>query len=126
MEVDIPTRRRVSSPRSPADERPPTLVTASNRVIDMGTAPLGEVPAWEACGKVLAIERAGYWEFVVRWEASLKSVSVASLTTIVLSQILNTLLLTLSLVTLLARSNSLAANQYKQLAARIGIAGSRV
>ncbi|KAG9043420.1 hypothetical protein FS837_009653, partial [Tulasnella sp. UAMH 9824] len=25
---------------------------------------LGETPAWEACGKVIAVERADYWEFV--------------------------------------------------------------
>jgi hypothetical protein len=26
---------------------------------------LGETPAWEACGKVIVLERADFWEFVV-------------------------------------------------------------
>lgn len=104
IEVDIPTRRQESGSATHSQKESPVLVGGSSRVIDMGSVQLGEVPAWEACGKVLAIERAGYWEFVV----------------------INTLLLTLSLVVLLVRSNSLAAHQYKQLAARIGIAGGGV
>ncbi|KAG8853780.1 hypothetical protein FRB96_008035 [Tulasnella sp. 330] len=30
---------------------------------------LGETPAWEACGKVIVLERADYWEFLVSFRA---------------------------------------------------------
>jgi hypothetical protein len=30
-----------------------------------GEGQYGEVPAWEACGKVISVERRDYWEFVV-------------------------------------------------------------
>ncbi|KAJ9112567.1 hypothetical protein QFC19_000584 [Naganishia cerealis] len=59
----------------------------------------GEVPAWESCGKVVLIEREHYWRFVTY----------------------NILFLILSIVILLIRANKLAAIQYRQLAARIGI-----
>ncbi len=65
IEVDIPTRRQESGSATHSQKESPVLVGGSSRVIDMGSVQLGEVPAWEACGKVLAIERAGYWEFVV-------------------------------------------------------------
>ncbi|KAJ9107612.1 hypothetical protein QFC21_001071 [Naganishia friedmannii] len=59
----------------------------------------GEVPAWESCGKVILLERESYWRFVTY----------------------NILFLILSVVILLIRANKLAAIQYRQLAARIGI-----
>ncbi|KAJ9104084.1 hypothetical protein QFC20_004661 [Naganishia adeliensis] len=59
----------------------------------------GEVPAWESCGKVIAKETESYWRFVT----------------------FNTLILILSIVVLLIRANKLAAIQYRELAARIGI-----
>ena len=31
-----------------------------------GSQPAGEIPAWEACGKVVKKERQDFWEFVVR------------------------------------------------------------
>ncbi len=46
--------------------KPPTLVGGSSKSLDMASDGVGEVPAWEACGKVIADERAAYWEFVVR------------------------------------------------------------
>jgi hypothetical protein len=126
MEVDNPARRDADGAPNPA-KQPPTLVAGSSRVLDMGHSQLGEVPAWEACGKVIAIERAGYWEFVVSASAILPKPHAATLKRMHVKQIVNTLLLVLSLVILLVRSNSLAASQYRQLAARIGIAGgSRV
>ncbi|KAI5455360.1 hypothetical protein NCC49_000174 [Naganishia albida] len=62
----------------------------------------GEVPAWESCGKVVALERQSYWRFVTS----------------------NSLILILSIVVLLIRANKLAAIQYRELAARIGIVRS--
>ncbi|WWD21528.1 hypothetical protein CI109_106014 [Kwoniella shandongensis] len=61
----------------------------------------GEVPAWEACGKVIKKERQDYWEFVTA----------------------NLLFLIVALTILWARTSALATEQYRQLAARIGIPG---
>ncbi|ORY31028.1 hypothetical protein BCR39DRAFT_593552 [Naematelia encephala] len=61
--------------------------------------PKGEVPAWEACGKVIVTERRDFYEFVTA----------------------NLLFLIVALTILWARSSALAAAQYRQLAARIGI-----
>ncbi|WWC67979.1 uncharacterized protein I206_101898 [Kwoniella pini CBS 10737] len=60
---------------------------------------LGEVPAWEACGKVIKKERQDFWEFVTA----------------------NLLFLIVALTILWARTSALATEQYRQLAARIGI-----
>ncbi|WWC86873.1 uncharacterized protein L201_001752 [Kwoniella dendrophila CBS 6074] len=60
---------------------------------------LGEVPAWEACGKVIRKERQDFWEFVTA----------------------NLLFLIVALTILWARTSALATEQYRQLAARIGI-----
>ncbi|ODN79659.1 hypothetical protein L202_03597 [Cryptococcus amylolentus CBS 6039] len=59
----------------------------------------GEVPAWEACGKVVKKERQDFYEFVTT----------------------NVLFLVFALVILWGRTSALAAQQYRQLAARIGI-----
>ncbi|KAL7414972.1 hypothetical protein BDY24DRAFT_338590 [Mrakia frigida] len=61
-----------------------------------------EIPAWEACGKVITVERNDYWEFVTT----------------------NLLFFVLSMVILLLRSRKLAGLQYRMLAARIGLPGS--
>jgi hypothetical protein len=37
----------------------------------------GEVPAWEACGKAISLERRYYWEFVVRFLSAFLSVNIA-------------------------------------------------
>ncbi|KAK1921614.1 hypothetical protein DB88DRAFT_498582 [Papiliotrema laurentii] len=63
--------------------------------------PTGEVPAWESCGRVIRQEREDFWEFVTA----------------------NLLFLIVALTILWARSSALAAAQYRQLAARIGIPG---
>ncbi|KAG8970684.1 hypothetical protein FRC03_004066 [Tulasnella sp. 419] len=60
---------------------------------------LGETPAWEACGKVIAVERADFWEFLL----------------------CNLIFVSLSLFVVLARSKKLAAIQYRKLVARIGL-----
>ncbi|WWC59500.1 uncharacterized protein I303_102056 [Kwoniella dejecticola CBS 10117] len=60
---------------------------------------VGEVPAWEACGKVVRKERQDFWEFVTA----------------------NLLFLIVALTILWARTSALATEQYRQLAARIGI-----
>ncbi|RSH92223.1 hypothetical protein EHS25_008638 [Saitozyma podzolica] len=59
----------------------------------------GEVPAWEACGKVVRKEKQDFYEFVT----------------------CNLLFLIVALTILWARSSALATAQYRQLAARIGI-----
>ncbi|WVQ83268.1 hypothetical protein IAT38_005407 [Cryptococcus sp. DSM 104549] len=59
----------------------------------------GEVPAWEGCGKVVKKERQDFWEFVTA----------------------NLLFLIVALTVLWARTSALATEQYRQLAARIGI-----
>ncbi|OXB34896.1 hypothetical protein J007_05408 [Cryptococcus neoformans] len=61
----------------------------------------GEVPAWEACGKVVKKEAQDFYEFVTA----------------------NLLFLIVALSILWARTSALAAEQYRQLAARIGIPG---
>ncbi|KGB75152.1 hypothetical protein I307_04201 [Cryptococcus deuterogattii 99/473] len=61
----------------------------------------GEVPAWEACGKVVKKETQDFYEFVTA----------------------NLLFLIVALTILWARTSALAAEQYRQLAARIGIPG---
>jgi len=68
---------------------------------DYGRQPKGEVPAWEACGKVIKKERQDFWEFVTA----------------------NLLFLIVALTVLWARTSALASAQYRQLAARIGIPG---
>ncbi|WVQ98086.1 hypothetical protein IAU59_005208 [Kwoniella sp. CBS 9459] len=60
---------------------------------------VGEVPAWESCGKVIKTERQDFWEFVTA----------------------NLLFLIVALTILWARTSALATEQYRQLAARIGI-----
>ncbi|OCF45861.1 hypothetical protein I317_00349 [Kwoniella heveanensis CBS 569] len=60
---------------------------------------VGEVPAWESCGKVIKNERQNFWEFVTA----------------------NLLFLIVALTVLWARTSALATEQYRQLAARIGI-----
>ncbi|WVF69772.1 hypothetical protein IAT40_004551 [Kwoniella sp. CBS 6097] len=60
---------------------------------------VGEVPAWESCGKVIKTERQHFWEFVTA----------------------NLLFLIVALTILWARTSALATEQYRQLAARIGI-----
>ncbi|WRT64742.1 uncharacterized protein IL334_001676 [Kwoniella shivajii] len=64
-----------------------------------GNGQVGEVPAWEACGKVIRKERRDFWEFVTA----------------------NLLFLIVALTILWARTSALATEQYRQLAARIGI-----
>ncbi|EIW71227.1 hypothetical protein TREMEDRAFT_27464 [Tremella mesenterica DSM 1558] len=66
-----------------------------------GSQPAGEVPAWEACGKVVKKEQRDFWEFVTT----------------------NLLFLIVALTILWARTSALATAQYRQLAARIGIPG---
>ncbi|WVR04657.1 hypothetical protein IAU60_001668 [Kwoniella sp. DSM 27419] len=63
---------------------------------------VGEVPAWESCGKVIKKERQDFWEFVTA----------------------NLLFLIVAMTILWARTSALATAQYRQLAARIGIPGS--
>ncbi|WVN89406.1 uncharacterized protein L203_104629 [Cryptococcus depauperatus CBS 7841] len=65
------------------------------------TVEQGEIPAWEACGKVIKKERQDFYEFVTA----------------------NIFFLIFALAILWARTSALAAKQYKQLAARIGIPG---
>lgn len=77
----------------------------------------GEVPAWESCGKVIAKETESYWRFVVRFLGTASPQQML----IVFLQTFNTLILILSIVVLLIRANKLAAIQYRELAARIGI-----
>ncbi|KAG8985786.1 hypothetical protein FRB94_004578 [Tulasnella sp. JGI-2019a] len=60
---------------------------------------LGETPAWEACGKVIVLERADYWEFLM----------------------CNFLFASFSMFIVLYRSKQIAALQYRKLAARIGL-----
>ncbi|EJT99379.1 hypothetical protein DACRYDRAFT_110099 [Dacryopinax primogenitus] len=60
---------------------------------------LGETPAWEACGKVVSRELADFWEFVM----------------------FNLVLLAIAGAVYLLRSRKLAALQYRQLVARIGL-----
>jgi len=69
---------------------------------DEATYNLGETPAWEACGKVIVLERADYWEFVL----------------------CNVVFIAFSLFIVLYRSKQLAAVQYRKLAARIGFSSS--
>lgn len=77
----------------------------------------GEVPAWESCGKVVALERQSYWRFVVSILLFLDFPFFCSMCL----QTSNSLILILSIVVLLIRANKLAAIQYRELAARIGI-----
>lgn len=107
----------------------------------------GEIPAWESCGKVVALERAGYGEFVVSLHIRLpllvetNDIGHTCLTCklitspyLILSAFLcpadaqttNTLFLIVSLFILMLRANKLAAVQYRALAAKIGIGGSIV
>ena len=81
----------------------------------------GEVPAWEACGKVIEDEKRDYWEFIV---SILKSdhIKLIGVMTFLL-QIANLLFLIVALTILWARTSTLAQAQYRQLAARIGIPG---
>ncbi|KZT61736.1 hypothetical protein CALCODRAFT_490992 [Calocera cornea HHB12733] len=60
---------------------------------------VGETPAWEACGKVVSKELADYWEFVM----------------------CNLVFLAVAGTVYLVRSRKLAALQYRQLVARIGL-----
>ncbi|ORX33932.1 hypothetical protein BD324DRAFT_584132 [Kockovaella imperatae] len=69
---------------------------------DDGRQTSSEIPAWEACGKVIAQERRAFLEFVCA----------------------NLLLLMVALGILWARTSVLAKAQYRQLAARIGFPGS--
>lgn len=78
----------------------------------------GEVPAWESCGKVIAKETESYWRFVV---SSLSAPFPEHGLNVFFYQTFNTLILILSIVVLLIRANKLAASQYRELAARIGI-----
>jgi len=61
--------------------------------------PEGETPAWESCGRIVAQERADFFEFVA----------------------CNVLFAVVALVVLFARSKRLQALRARQLAARIGI-----
>ncbi|GLB39176.1 hypothetical protein LshimejAT787_0603380 [Lyophyllum shimeji] len=61
--------------------------------------PEGETPAWESCGRIVAQERADFYEFLA----------------------CNTLFAIIALLVLFARSKRLHAMQARQLAARIGI-----
>jgi len=61
--------------------------------------PQGEIPAWESCGRIVAQERADFWEFVAC------IIFFAAI----------------SLFILFARSRRLQALQARRLAARIGI-----
>ncbi|KDQ10243.1 hypothetical protein BOTBODRAFT_36355 [Botryobasidium botryosum FD-172 SS1] len=60
---------------------------------------LGETPAWESCGRVIAVERADFWEFVM----------------------CNVIFAGISLFILFIRGQRLAMQQYRRLAARIGL-----
>ncbi|WOO80527.1 uncharacterized protein LOC62_03G004054 [Vanrija pseudolonga] len=62
-----------------------------------------ELPAWEACGKVIKKEQRSFYEFVTA----------------------NLLLLIVCLTIYGVRTSTLAAQQYRQLAARIGIPSGR-
>lgn len=86
-------------PLTPENER--TLEEAARLALAGKPVPhsLGETPAWEACGKVIAVERADYWEFVL----------------------CNAFFASFSLFVVLARGKQLAALQYRRLAARIGL-----
>ncbi|KAL7420034.1 hypothetical protein Q5752_004999 [Cryptotrichosporon argae] len=64
--------------------------------------PPGEVPAWEACGKVVKAEERAFYEFVTA----------------------NVLFLVVALAIYGIRTSTLATAQYRQLAARIGISGA--
>ncbi|EJT45285.1 hypothetical protein A1Q1_06354 [Trichosporon asahii var. asahii CBS 2479] len=66
--------------------------------------PPGEVPAWESCGKVVKLEQREFYEFVTA----------------------NLLFLIVCLVIYWVRTSTLATQQYRQLAARIGIRGGMV
>ncbi|CED84817.1 hypothetical protein [Phaffia rhodozyma] len=61
-----------------------------------------EIPAWEACGRVVSKERTDYWEFVT----------------------VNMLFFVLATTLMLLRGRKLATLQYRMLAARIGIPGT--
>lgn len=86
-------------PLTPENER--ALEEAARLALSGKPVPhsLGETPAWEACGKVIAVERADYWEFVL----------------------CNAFFASFSLFVVLARGKQLAALQYRRLAARIGL-----
>lgn len=89
----------------------------------------GEIPAWESCGKVVALERANYGQFVV--SLSCYAIHHAldesdSMLLIDFHQTTNTLFLIVSMFVLMLRANKLAAVQYRALAAKIGIGGSVV
>jgi hypothetical protein len=102
-----------------------------------------EVPAWEACGKVVKKEQRNFYEFVVsmsgvwslgplrpasiahRKRQGISAVSAFAFLDLSLyladSQTTNILLLVICLVIYGVRTSELATQQYRQLAARIGI-----
>jgi hypothetical protein len=55
-------------------ENAPHVIGIGNQEGKMDVAGKGgEIPAWESCGKVVALERAGYGEFVVSLHISSSS-----------------------------------------------------
>ncbi|GMK53871.1 hypothetical protein CspeluHIS016_0104570 [Cutaneotrichosporon spelunceum] len=64
-----------------------------------GAEDKGVTPAWESCGKVVKVEQRNFYEFVTA----------------------NVLLLMVCLTIFAVRTSALATQQYRQLAARIGI-----
>ncbi|KAF8067859.1 hypothetical protein FPV67DRAFT_1416261 [Lyophyllum atratum] len=89
-----------TSSRPPAHEQPPTPHGTPPLPGDFKSEhPEGETPAWESCGRIVAQERADFYEFVA----------------------CNILFAIIALVVLFARSKRLHAIQARQLAARIGI-----
>ncbi|CCA69535.1 hypothetical protein PIIN_03474 [Serendipita indica DSM 11827] len=72
----------------------------NDRVQHGGVHPvIGEIPAWEACGRIVSQEMADFWEFVL----------------------CNALIASLSLFVLYNRSRAVASRRRKALAARIGV-----
>jgi len=85
----------ITVPKS--QHRPSNAITSEDSPIQ--EHPEGEIPAWQACGRIPQQERADFWEFVA----------------------CNVLFLVISLFVLFARSKRLQTLQARQLAARIGL-----
>jgi hypothetical protein len=78
---------------------------------------LGEIPAWETCGRSVAIETADFWEFVVS-VVLLRKLLVGLL---ICNQLCNIALASVALFILYTRSRAVASVRRKALVARIGI-----
>ena len=83
-----------SSPPNPGNSRPGHTVPGTGF-----EGHLGEIPAWESCGRIVEKERGDFYEFIA----------------------CNFFIAVISVIVVFVRSKRLKAMQARQLAARIGL-----